>query len=157
MFAKATACGYKSSRCTTRMLRSPCCNGDSLGPQLRKQGHRNGWRESTVFRQPLLLSFLSIGPAADSQRPFSPGKNQIHKVATGVPRFKLSVLVFCGLVVVMCAFVRLIGAVARCRFLRGNVFKSASLSAIPDQKAVVPDGLRSGGETDQRRGLRCPA
>ncbi len=54
------------------ILRSPCCNGGALGPQLRKHGHRNGWRESTVFRRSLLTSSVSSGPVDDPQPPFPP-------------------------------------------------------------------------------------
>lgn len=71
MFAKATARGSKSSRCTSRILRGHCYDGGALGP-LSKQGHRNGWRESTVFRQPYFFARSPSGHSPVLQTRFSP-------------------------------------------------------------------------------------
>ena len=66
---------------------SACCKGGSLGPQLRKHGHCNGWRESTHFRRVLFASSFSTGPEADPQRPFSPSESpqiliRVHQCQT---------------------------------------------------------------------------
>ena len=58
---------------------SACCKGGSLGPQLRKHGHCNGWRESTVFRQP---SFFARSPSGHSrvlQTRFSPAWQRVSR------------------------------------------------------------------------------
>jgi len=75
MFAKATARGSKSSRCTSRILRGHCYDGGALGP-LSKQGHRNGWRESTVFRRPTWPARFPSGLTSSLQTRFSPATNE---------------------------------------------------------------------------------